>query len=530
MFLRLRLAAFLSLSLPVFAQSPATPARFRLVMPHEPGSILIDMTGGWQLDRVVLTNNGKRPIVQMHNDAIGIVASYILDHDPPYYETAEKCRDDALGTIMQGPLAKATVQDKRSDSLNLTDGQTLIIGSYLIAKQDGVAVQQENVFGFLTHDHSCATIHLSRTSFKSGEERLFYNTLKTFTYDPTYVATAADLALMAKLLPPDMAAAYNPNSTEAADAGPRKDPTQSADQSLTFSLADHPGYLHMDAPNFVITELSAKANGTEFGIRAVNKTISHAEVLGFLFLTDPIQPNAVACRDWMLKSEAKDNHGYRKVLGTHEQKSQSGVDLAVVDYEQSKTPAPFGAVRRFFVANNGLCADIEISGANSTMIEANASLLDTLVFDPARQPDFFAKFRYATVLFDHQMVAAAAPVYAESLALLHGVPEEQKWRRVATDQASMSYGMAGDLKTSRAINEAAIAKDPGYPLYYYNLACADAEAGDAAAARIHLQQASDRRANVLQGETFPDPARDDSILKLKKNAAFWAFVQSLPKN
>jgi hypothetical protein len=93
----------------------------------------------------------------------------------------------------------------------------------------------------------------------------------------------------------------------------------------------------------------------------------------------------------------------------------------------------------------------------------------------------------------------------------------------------MALGMSGDLKDSRAVNQAAIAKDPEYPLYYFNLACADAESGDAANARIHLQQAFDRRANTLHGETFPDPAADDSIQKLKSNNDFWVFVEGLSK-
>ena len=38
-----------------------------------------------------------------------------------------------------------------------------------------------------------------------------------------------------------------------------------------------------------------------------------------------------------------------------------------------------------------------------------------------------------------------------------------------------------------------------------------------------------RRANVLKKESMPDPTKDDSILKLKKDKAFWAFVQTLPK-
>jgi hypothetical protein len=47
---------------------------------------------------------------------------------------------------------------------------------------------------------------------------------------------------------------------------------------------------------------------------------------------------------------------------------------------------------------------------------------------------------------------------------------------------------------------------------------------------MHLEQAFDRRANVLQGESMPDPTKGESILKLKKDKAFWAFVVILPKS
>ena len=57
------------------------------------------------------------------------------------------------------------------------------------------------------------------------------------------------------------------------------------------------------------------------------------------------------------------------------------------------------------------------------------------------------------------------------------------------------------------------------------------EQGNATKAKKHLQEAFDRRKeDVIQGETMPDPAKDDSILKLKGNKAFWEFVMSLPTN
>jgi tetratricopeptide (TPR) repeat protein len=44
----------------------------------------------------------------------------------------------------------------------------------------------------------------------------------------------------------------------------------------------------------------------------------------------------------------------------------------------------------------------------------------------------------------------------------------------------MAFGMSGQVDAARKVFLDAIKKDPDYPLYYYNLACADAEQGDAA--------------------------------------------------
>jgi len=495
-------------------------------MPHGPGGILIDTTGGWKLDVFKLVDNGKRPILQMHNDAQNIIVSYIIDNAPGYYDTSEACKNDVLSGIMGGPLAKASVKNKKNASRVLPNGQTLAIGSYFVAKEGDISPQEQVVFGFVAFNHTCGWIHLSRQPSKPNEESVFDAALDAFQYDPAYVPTAADYATMASLLPPGMAAAYGATAAPVVATQPTAPPVKA--QSLDFALANHPGFLHMDAPSYAITEVSAKPNGHEFGIRAADKM--GIEALSFLFLPDPAQPTAVACRDRMMKSEEKDHRGYRKVLKQNEMKSDSGVDIAIIEYEQSKTPSPDRYIRRAFVAANDLCADIQFAYSNVTFNSVSDPLLASLLFDPTRQPDFYAKFRYATVLYDHHQYAAAAPLFESALALASTVDDPTKWRRLATDQASMSYGMAGDIKMSRAINYAAIAKDPDYPLYYYNLACADAESGDAVEAKLHLQQAFDRRANTLKGEKLPDPTTDDSILKLKNNKTFWGFVQALPKS
>ena len=103
-------------------------------------------------------------------------------------------------------------------------------------------------------------------------------------------------------------------------------------------------------------------------------------------------------------------------------------------------------------------------------------------------------------------------------------------RRLAVDQIVIALGMAGQVARARHYADDAIKLDPDYPLNYYNLACADAEEGKASAARVHLEQAFARRQNTLAGEELPDPEKDDSILKLKGNTEFWAFVQAIPKS
>ena len=100
-------------------------------------------------------------------------------------------------------------------------------------------------------------------------------------------------------------------------------------------------------------------------------------------------------------------------------------------------------------------------------------------------------------------------------------------RRITTDQAGMSYGMSGQAKRARALFEKASSEDPAYPLYYYNLACADAEEKNLAAAQAHLEQAFARKGNMMPGEPMPVPTKDESFLPFKNNQEFWKFLERL---
>jgi hypothetical protein len=211
-----------------------------------------------------------------------------------------------------------------------------------------------------------------------------------------------------------------------------------------------------------------------------------------------------------------------------------GGALATTSYLMDMSPkAPGHFLHNMFgfAGSDKTCVEIHISTTRETPDpdEAMKAVLADFHFDLGYKPEALDYFRMASYLFN-KTPALAALYYKSSLNVM---PREESFttpRRVATDQLVMALGVSGDLKSSRAVAETAIKADPDYPINYYNLACADAEQGDAAQAKAHLQQAFDRRANLLKGSSMPDPTKDDSILKLKNNKEFWDWVQTLPKS
>jgi tetratricopeptide (TPR) repeat protein len=94
----------------------------------------------------------------------------------------------------------------------------------------------------------------------------------------------------------------------------------------------------------------------------------------------------------------------------------------------------------------------------------------------------------------------------------------------------MSYGITGNLQKAKETFEYGLSKDPEYPLFYYNLACTYAETDNATEAKDYLKKAFDHKANVLPGESMPDPRNDDSFQKLMKNKEFRELAETLARS
>jgi tetratricopeptide (TPR) repeat protein len=297
-----------------------------------------------------------------------------------------------------------------------------------------------------------------------------------------------------------------------------------------LALANHNGQLEWKAAGFKITETSAKPDGREIGIRAQDAS-GRLSFLGFLFQVPEQAPvTSAKCRDGSLEEEKANDPTYKQTRMS-EVARPDRIPVSVVDYSvQGKGGSPAYSVRGF-VASGDLCGDLEVYSDQAIRSEDPELLqiFQSFQLDEHYQPGFNDVFFYAQVLFNAKEYAAAGPLFERTLTLAKdskGV-DLKLWRRIAADQAGMSYGMSGDTKRARAIFEAAIAKDPDYPMYYYNLACADAQEKNLADARKQLQLAFDRKANTLPGESMPDPTTDDSFTPYSGDKDFWSFLEGL---
>jgi hypothetical protein len=302
------------------------------------------------------------------------------------------------------------------------------------------------------------------------------------------------------------------------------------DSGFSLALPSHNGRLEWSAPGFSVIQSSVKPNGNEIGIRGRNGS-GQLTFLGFLFLFPEKAPlTAMKCRDGVLGPAMEGNPGI-KVTSNSELVRTGGLPVAVSSYTAKSANGAMVYSVRAFVATGDVCGDLEIYsaktiGADDADVRA---IVDSYRLDPEAVPNFGSALIYAQLLFKSANYKEAAPIFEAALARLKNEPRaaNKDGRRIVIDQAGMSYGMSGDVAKAREIFERAMLEDPDYPMNYYNLACADAEEKKLDSARSRLQQAFARKANIVKGESMPDPTKDDSFLPYRGNKEFWTFLEGL---
>jgi tetratricopeptide (TPR) repeat protein len=262
--------------------------------------------------------------------------------------------------------------------------------------------------------------------------------------------------------------------------------------------------------------------------------VSDVDLSVILFPNDTGAPTSESCRDAVMRPILDNlaNSAVVRNVAKATRPQAKGPRLALQSYFIVRVgDTPLRQQNLFgFYGDRSVCAEVHIS--KPVYISADAAQFERTLklfrFDGDYVPTSQDYSAMGTIYFAAgRSFTSAAVYYQRALDTLDPSASNLSARRFLIDQLSMSYGQSGDIARSRTINEDAIARDPDYPLYYYDLACADAEEGNADAARNHLQQAFDRRQNVLPGERFPDPASDDSFARLKDDKGFQDFVTQM---
>lgn len=310
---------------------------------------------------------------------------------------------------------------------------------------------------------------------------------------------------------------------------------QQPTQNPPFALVTWYGLGGIALPNsqaWKLDLLTAYDNDRRPVAQLINSA-SHLNVSFILFENFSGKPDMHGCRTDAIEPILQNAGSSISKRVYSESTTNTGQSIATASYFVDTSVAGVPHQRNLFgfAGNAKTCAEIHISSFGDDLAVQDAMEAALASFHPNLdyQPNAIDYFRVASLLFKNAP-ALAAPYYKSAL---NAMPTDSQYltpRRVATDQLVMALGMSGDIKGGRAVAEKAISADPDYPINYYNLACADAENGNASDAKLHLQQAFDRRTNVLSGEQMPDPTKDDSILKLRKNKDFWAFVVGLAQH
>jgi tetratricopeptide (TPR) repeat protein len=145
----------------------------------------------------------------------------------------------------------------------------------------------------------------------------------------------------------------------------------------------------------------------------------------------------------------------------------------------------------------------------------------------SRKTQFIAE---ASKFYLQHDYAAAAERYQKALDLeKQNRTLSKTFFRVLVDNLGMSYGITGKLPQSMEVFEYGITQDPEYPLFYYNLACAYGEMGKMDESLDQLRLAYKYKANIISGESFPDPLTDDSFRKFVKDRKFLDAVREMQR-
>lgn len=308
------------------------------------------------------------------------------------------------------------------------------------------------------------------------------------------------------------------------------------------SMPDKTWGVQMDSPGLTVTSNGAKPDGRRYLLEKNNST----GVVVSVTLEEVARGKSAMDCNAIMQSRVADtpqNRAMEDATGIEKKdvKTWQEGDKAFMEYLVPTVTGPGGALAPINQQNRFLCfmhdgvfVDVHVSKAD--FHPGDAKLIDAVYASlqiregPAATESSLEYFRAGSARFIVHDFQGAIPLYAQALAL------EQKQRTleknywyVLVDNLGMAYGITGDLEAARRTFEYGIRIDPGYPLFYYEMADCYGEKHDAQNAIVFLKKAYERKANLIAGETMPDPRGDDSFKSLMNDNGFRDFLDTVLK-
>lgn len=202
-------------------------------------------------------------------------------------------------------------------------------------------------------------------------------------------------------------------------------------------------------------------------------------------------------------------------LKTYDREGRAYLEYTLKD--DAKIPASAGFQQRnvfVLMVQDGAWVDVHVSKADFTPADAAAlgAFVSAVAIDPSFQPTAMDFNLPGSLIYRREDYKGAIPWLTRALDQEKRQPSlPLPQHLVLIDHLGMAHGISGDLKNARVVFLYGIAEHPEYPMFYFNLACADAEEGNLDAALKNLRLTLQNRAHLLAGETLPDPLTDSSF-------------------
>jgi tetratricopeptide (TPR) repeat protein len=214
-----------------------------------------------------------------------------------------------------------------------------------------------------------------------------------------------------------------------------------------------------------------------------------------------------------------------KDLKTYEQGDRAFLEYTLRDLPK-ELPNLEGFTQRngfAFIAHDGFWIDVHISctGFKKTDADRISAFISSLSLNRSFRPLSFDIWLPGMLLYRGKDYPAVIAWLTQALEWDTREPSLARDQRLAaTDNLGMAYGICGMLQKAREVFTTAITEHPEYPMFYYNLACTEAEDGNLDAALKSLRLTLEHKGNMIRGEKLPDPMTDDSFKKYLDDPCF----------